>query len=123
MTLDILDVVQLGSKRVGNVYDDDFPVGFALIEEGHDTENLDLFDLTSVADLFTDLANIEGIVVALGLGFRVSVIGVFPGLEKGHQFKKNVNEDGCDELEGRHHSSKCTRGGGNSCGRNANDLF
>jgi len=83
VTLDILDIIQLGSKRVGNVYDDDLPVCFTLVEEGHDTENFDLFNLTGVTDLFADLANIKGIVVTLGLGFGVSVIGVFPGLREG----------------------------------------
>ena len=81
MTLDILDVVQLGSEGIGNVNDDDLPVGLTLIEEGHDTEDLDLFDLASEADLLADLANVERIVVALGLGFGVRVVGVFPGLE------------------------------------------
>jgi len=82
MTLDVLDVVQLGSERVGNVDDDDFPVGLTLIEESHDTENLDLFNLASVTDLFADLADIERIVVTLGLGLRVRVVGVFPGLRE-----------------------------------------
>lgn len=89
MTFDILNVIQLGSKRVVNVNDDDLPVGLTLVEEGHDAENLDLFDLTGVTDLFTDLANIKGIVVTLGLGFRVRVTGVFPSLEKGYQLKKS----------------------------------
>jgi len=83
MTLDILNIVQLGSKRVGNVNDDDLPVGLFLIEEGHDTENLDLFDLASEADLFADLTNIERIVVTPGLGFGVRMVGVFPGLGEG----------------------------------------
>jgi len=82
VTLDVLDVVQLGSEGVGNVDDDDFPVGFTLIEKGHDTENLDLFDLANITDLFTDLANIEGIVVTLGLGLRVRVVGILPGLRE-----------------------------------------
>ena len=81
MTLNILDVVQLGSERICNVDNNDLPVGLTLIQEGHDSENLDLLDLTSVADLFADLANVEGIVVTLGLGFWVRVVGVFPGLE------------------------------------------
>lgn len=80
MTLDVLDIVQLGSKRVGDIYDDDLPVGFTLIEKSHDAENFDLFDLTGVTDLFADLADIKGIVVALGLGFRMRVVGVLPGL-------------------------------------------
>ena len=81
MTLDILNVVQLGSERVGNVDDNDLPVGLALIEEGHDTENLDLLDLASETNLLTDLADVERIVVTLGLGFGVRVVGVLPGLE------------------------------------------
>lgn len=83
VTLDILNIIQLGSERVVNVNDDDLPVGLTLIKEGHDTENLDLLDLASVTDLFADLANIEGIVVTLGLGFRVRVVGVLPGLWEG----------------------------------------
>jgi len=81
VTFDIFDVVQLGSERIGNIDDDDLPVCFTLIEESHDTEDLDLFDLAGETDLFTDLANVEGIIVTLGLGFRVRVVGVLPGLE------------------------------------------
>jgi len=82
VTLDIFDIVQLGSERVGNVNDNDLPVCLTLIEESHDAEDLDLFDLANVTDLFTDLANIEGIVVTLGLGFGMRVIGVLPGLRE-----------------------------------------
>ena len=87
MTLDILDVVQLWSERIGDVNNDDLPVGLTLVEESHDTENLDLFDLTGEADLFTDLANVEGIIVALGLGFGMGVVGVFPGLQECYYLK------------------------------------
>ena len=107
MTLDIFDVIQLGSKRVGNVNDDDLPVCFTLVEEGHDTEDLDLFDLTSIADLFADLANVKGIVVTLSLGFRVRMVWIFPCLLGGYWLKKNAEEtSGCDEPEGRHRNSK-----------------
>jgi len=82
VTFDIFDVVQLGSEGVGNVYNNDLPVGLTLIEEGHDTENLDLFDLASETDLFANLANVEGVVVTLGLGFGVRVVGVLPGLRE-----------------------------------------
>jgi len=80
VAFDILDIVQLGSERVVDVDNDNFPVRLTLIEEGHDTENLDLFDLTSVTDLFTNLANIERIVVTLGLGFGMRVVRILPGL-------------------------------------------
>lgn len=124
MTLDILDVVQLGGERVGNVNDNDFPICFTLVEEGHDAKNLDLLDLAGETDLFTDLANVERIVVALGLSFGVSVVGVFPGLE-GRRYLKEGKDGraGCDEPEGRRRSSRCNHGGGSSCERNANGPF
>lgn len=124
MTLDIFDVVQLGGERIGNVDNNDLPVGLTLIEEGHDTENLDLFDLASETDLFTDLANIEGIVITLCLSFRVRVVGILPGLEGHRYLTKDVGEyAGCDEPEGRHRSSRCSRDGGSNCERNVNDPF
>jgi hypothetical protein len=80
VTLDILDVVQLGSQRVVDVNDDDLPVGLLLVEQGHDTEDLDLLDLTGVADELADLADVERVVVTLGLGLGVDDVGVLPGL-------------------------------------------
>ena len=80
MALDILDVVELGSKRVVDIDDNDLPVSLLLVEKGHDTEDLDLLDLTRVADKLTDLANIERVVVTLGLGLGVDGVRVLPGL-------------------------------------------
>lgn len=60
--------------------DNDLPVGLFLIQKSHDTENFDLLDLTSVANQFTDFANIERIVVTFGLGLGMNDVGVFPGL-------------------------------------------
>lgn len=68
MPLDVFDVVELGCKRVLDIDDDDFPVGLAFIEEGHDAEDLDLLDLANIADLFADLADVERVVVTFGLG-------------------------------------------------------
>ena len=59
------------------------PVGLTLVDQGHDAEDLDLLDLTNVANLLTDLADIERIVVALGLRLRVEGGGVLPGLRDG----------------------------------------
>ena len=80
MTLDILDVVQLGSKRVVDVNDEDLPVGLTLIEESHDAEDLDLLDLANIADLLADLADVERVVVAVCLGLCVGDGGVLPSL-------------------------------------------
>lgn len=78
--LDILNVVELGSKRVVDVDDDDLPVGFLLVKQSHDTENLDLLDLTRPGDKLANLADIERVIVTLGLGLGVDDVGVLPGL-------------------------------------------
>lgn len=80
MTLDVLNVVQLGSQGVVDVDNNDLPVGLLLIDQGHDTQNLDLLDLAGVADQLTDLAHIQRVVVTLGLGLGVDRVGVLPGL-------------------------------------------
>lgn len=80
MALDILNVVELGSERVVDVDDNDLPVSLLLVEEGHDTEDLDLLNLTGVANKLTDLADVKRVVVTLGLGLRVDGVGVLPGL-------------------------------------------
>jgi hypothetical protein len=82
VTLDILNIVKLGGERVVDIDDNDLPVGLVLVEESHDTKDLDLLDLTSVADKLTNLADVERVVVALGLGLRVDGIGVLPGLSE-----------------------------------------
>jgi hypothetical protein len=83
VSLNVLNVVQLGSERVVDINDNDLPVSLLLVEESHDTEDLDLLDLTGVTDELTDLADIERIVVALSLGLRVDSVGVLPGLGEG----------------------------------------
>lgn len=80
MALNILNIVKLGGKRVVHVNDNDLPVGLFFVQKGHDTEDLDLLDLTGVTDKFADFANVQWVVVTLGLGFWVNDIGVFPGL-------------------------------------------
>lgn len=81
--LDVLDVVQARGQRVVDVDDDDLPVGLALVEEGHDTEDLDLLDLTGLGDELADLADIERVVVTVLLGLGVGDVGVLPGLGEG----------------------------------------
>jgi len=80
MSFNVLNVVQLGGQRVGDINDDDFPVSLAFIEKSHDAEDFDLLNLADIADLFTDLADIERIVVSLCLGFGMKLRRVFPGL-------------------------------------------
>lgn len=81
VALDILDVVELGSQGVVDVDDDDLPVGLLLINQGHDTQNLDLLDLAGVANQLADLADVQRIIVTLGLGLGVDDVGVLPGLD------------------------------------------
>ena len=97
MTFDILDVIKFGRKRVvelsqvslqgpvkraaaTHIDDNDLPVRLLLIKKCHDTENLDLLNLTGVADKFANLADVQRIVVTLGLGLWMDDIGILPGL-------------------------------------------
>lgn len=80
VVLDVLDVVELGRNGIVDIDDNDLPVGLALVKERHNSEHLDLLHLADVADLLTDLAHVERVVVALGLCLRVSVLGILPGL-------------------------------------------
>ena len=82
MPFDILYVVQLGREWVVNINHDHFPIGFALVQQGHDAENLDLFNLSDISDLFANFADVERVVVTLGLGLCVSLCWVLPGLPK-----------------------------------------
>ena len=101
MALDILDVIELGSQGVVDVNDNNLPVSLLLVKEGHDAENLDLLDLAGVANELTNLANIERVVVTLGLGLRVDGVGVLPGLGEATVVPKValVREAVADEAE------------------------
>jgi hypothetical protein len=80
VSLNILNVVDLGSEGILDVNDDDLPVGLTLVKECHDTEDLDLLDLANIPDLLTDLADIKRVVVSLRLGFGVGLRRVLPSL-------------------------------------------
>jgi hypothetical protein len=80
VTFDIFNIVQLGCERVLDVDDEDLPVGLAFVEKGHDAEDLDLFDLPDITHLFTDLADVQRIVVTPGLGLSMQLSGVLPSL-------------------------------------------
>jgi hypothetical protein len=78
--LDILNVVQPRSKRVVDINDKNLPVGLSLIEKSHDTEDLDLLDLTGVTDSLSNLADVERVVVTIGASLGVLDGRVFPSL-------------------------------------------
>jgi len=80
VTLDVLDIVELGDQRVVYVDDHDLPVRLALVEQSHDTKNLDLDDLTRLGDELTNFAHVQWVVVTLGLGLLVDDVGVLPCL-------------------------------------------
>lgn len=90
MTLHIFNVVELGSKGILDIHDDDFPIGLAFVEQRHDAEDFDLLDLADIADLLSDFANVEGVVVAFGLGLGVGLRGVFPGLHMRRSIRKRT---------------------------------
>lgn len=83
MPLNILNIVQSARQGIVDINDDHLPISFTLIQQCHDTEHLDLLDLADFTDPFADFADVEGVVVAVGFGFRVGDRGVFPGLGEG----------------------------------------
>lgn len=97
------------------VDDNDLPIRLFLIQEGHHTENLDLLDLTCVADKFTNFANVQRVIVALRFGLGVYDVGVFPGLPM--SVKDAAQRLESHSLLGRHHSSTDSPCGGSSCGQ------
>jgi hypothetical protein len=81
VTLDVLNVIQLGCERVLDVDDDDLPIGLAFVEEGHDAEDFDLLDLPDVTHLFADLAYVQWVVVAPGLCLGMLLVRILPSLQ------------------------------------------
>ena len=82
----ILNVVELGRKRVQHVYNENLPIRLALVQECHNAEDLHLLHLTDVCDLLADLADIERVVITLCLRLSVCNVRVFPGLNNGHVY-------------------------------------
>lgn len=80
MTFNILNVIELGSKRVVDVDDNDLPVCLFFIQQRHHAQNFDLLDLTGIANKLTNLADVKWVVVTFRFGLGVDEIGVFPCL-------------------------------------------
>jgi hypothetical protein len=98
MTLDILNIVQLGRERVLDVDDEDLPVGLSFIEESHDAEYFNLLNLPYITHLFADLANVQRIVVAVGLGLAVLLSRILPSLPKK---ERKIYSKQCDALRSK----------------------
>jgi len=80
MSLHIFYVIEFGSKGILDINNDNLPVGFTFIQECHNAEDLDLFDLANISDLLANLANIKGVIVTLGLGLSMRDGRVLPSL-------------------------------------------
>jgi len=80
MSLNILDIVEFRRQGVVYVNNYDFPVGLAFINESHDPEDLDLFDLANITNLLANLADIERVVVSPGFSLCMQRRGILPGL-------------------------------------------
>lgn len=52
-----------------------------MIQKSHDSENLDLLDLASVANLLTNLTHVQRVIVPICLGLGVSNIRILPSLD------------------------------------------
>ena len=62
------------------INDNDLPIGFLLVQQGHDTKDLDLLDLAGISNQLTDFTDVQWIIVTLGLSLGVDNVGVFPCL-------------------------------------------
>lgn len=91
MHVHVVNRVQLRGERVGHVYDYDFPVRLARVDQTQNAQGLDLFDrprgddaafaTTIIVSSWAYLACVEGIVVALVVSCRgIAVGGIFPRL-------------------------------------------
>lgn len=56
------------------------PIRFPFIEQGHDAKNLDLFDLSSVSNLLSNLTYIDWIVISTSIGVFWNHSWIFPSL-------------------------------------------
>lgn len=83
MPLNIFNIIELRGQRILDVNDENLPIRLAFVKERHDTENLDLLDLADVTNLFTNLADIERVIITLGFGLRVHLLRVLPSLLQG----------------------------------------
>lgn len=80
MALDVFDIVQLGCQWIVNVDDDNLPIRLLLVQQSHHAQHFDLLDLTWICYQLANLTHIERVVVALGFGFGVHNVWIFPGL-------------------------------------------
>lgn len=80
MPLNVLDIIEPWCQWIVDVDDDDFPISFFLIEQCHDSKDLDLFDLTRCCNEFTNLTDIKRIIVPFRLGLGMNYVRIFPGL-------------------------------------------
>ena len=81
MSLNVLNIVESRCQWVIHVDDDDLPVSLLFVEQGHDSQDFDLLDLSGSCNKLSDLADIERIVITLGLGLGMENIWVLPSLE------------------------------------------
>ena len=83
MSLHIFNIVQSWGQWIIDINDNDLPISLLLVQEGHDTKDLDLLDLAWGSDELADLADVQRVIVTFGLGLRVNNVRIFPGLRKG----------------------------------------
>lgn len=86
VALDVLDVVELGSQRVVHIDDHNLPVGLSLVEQCHDTKDLDLDNIAGLVDKLADLTDVQWVIVAFRLGLLMCDIGVLPRLPQPSAF-------------------------------------
>ena len=83
MSFNVLNIVELRCQGIVDVDTNNFPIGFLFIKKSHDAEYLDLFDLSSKTDSFTNLYHVQWVVIPFCFRFGVDDVRILPGLGKG----------------------------------------
>jgi hypothetical protein len=81
VSFNILDIIEFRCQWVVDINHNDLPVSLFFIKQSHNTKDLDLLDLSWVADQFADLTDIQWIIVTLGFRLRMDDVGILPCLQ------------------------------------------
>ena len=80
MSFNIFNVIESGRQRIVDVDDDDLPIRLAFVQQGHDTQNLDLLDLAWSGNKLPYFANVKWIVVSSCFCLCMFNIRILPSL-------------------------------------------
>merc|ERR1719184_5246 len=78
--VNIVDIIQIVSKRIIDINSNQLPVSFALVNHSEDTQHFHLDHGAPLVDSLTNLTNINRIIVTLAVGGGVGMVWILPCL-------------------------------------------